>query len=112
MYRLLRELILILVLATFWAIGGYMIGLAIETAGIPYPPLKVILASLNVIIGMLLFKGVTQDPTAERLFFEGAKAGGEGDLRVGCLWFLPASLALMGLLMWLWALLLRFIFPP
>lgn len=112
MGRLLRELILILVLAAFWAIGGYLIGLAIETTGIPYPSLKVILASLNVIIGMLLFKGVTQDPTAERLFFEGVKADDEGDFRVGCLWVLPVSLAFMGLLMWLWALLLRFIFPP
>jgi hypothetical protein len=109
MNRLLRDLGLILLLASLWAVSGYIIGIALETSGIPYPPLKIILASLNVIIGMLLFQGVTHDPTAERIFFEGADNKGEGDIRVGCLWLIPASLLLLGLLMWFWAIILRFI---
>jgi uncharacterized membrane protein len=109
MKRLLRDLALILVLAGLWAVSGYMIGVALETAGISYPPLKVILASLNVIMGMLLFQGITRDPTAERIFFNGPEPDGEGDMRVGCLWLIPASLLFFGLLMWVWAIILRFV---
>ena len=113
MNRLLRDLGLILVLAALWAISGYAIGAAIEITGEmldigPYP-FKVIMASINVIIGLLLFKGITRDPTAERLFFEGPNHEEEGDFRIGCLWVLPASLLLFGLLMWLWAVILRFV---
>lgn len=97
MNRLLRDLGLILALALLWALGGYLIGLGVEIALIPYPPLKIILASLNVIIGLTLFLGITRDPTAERLFFEGPAVNQEGDIRVGCLWMIPASLVLIGL---------------
>jgi len=107
--RLLRDLILILVLASLWAISGYVIGLAIEVALIPYAPLKVIFASLNLIIGMLLFKGVVHDTTAERIFFEGPKPDEEGLPAVGCLWIMPVSLIFVGVLMLFWAIILRFI---
>lgn len=107
MKRLLRQAGKIVALAIFWALGGFAIGLAFEAAGIHYPPLKFILASLNVIWGMLLFQGITRDPTAERLFFEGPEPEGEGDIRVGCLWLLPAALMVWGLVMWVIALLLR-----
>jgi hypothetical protein len=60
---------------------------------------------------MLLFQGVAQDPTAERIFFEGPSDEGEGDMRIGCLWLMPISLLFFGLLMWFWAILLRFILP-
>lgn len=111
MKRLLRDLGLILALAGLWAISGYVIGVAIEAFGLPYPPIKIILASLNVIIGMMLFKGITHDPTAERLFFEGPRDDSEGDIRIGCLWLMPAGLLFFGLLLWFWATILRFIFP-
>ncbi len=111
MKRLLRDLSLILILAGLWAISGYMIGLALETVGISYPPLKIILASINVVIGMMLFQGVTRDPTGARMFFEGPEHDAEGDIRVGCLWMLPASLLIFGTVMWIVGLLLRFFFP-
>jgi hypothetical protein len=112
MKHLLRDLELILALAILWAIGGYTFGKAIEIIvetlnGDAYQ-IGIILASVNVIIGMLLFKGITRDPTAERIFFNGPNNEGEGDIRVGCLWFLPATLLLYGLLMGLVALLFRF----
>jgi len=87
MKQLIRYLALILALASFWAVGGYIIGATIEfiielIGGEPYS-WSIILASINIIIGMLLFKGVIQDPTAERLFFEGPSGDGEGDFRIG-----------------------------
>jgi hypothetical protein len=36
MKRLLHDLALILALAGLWAVSGYVIGVALETAGIPY----------------------------------------------------------------------------
>lgn len=109
MNRLLRDLGLILVFATLWAGGGYLIGLALEMTFLPDIPLKVILASLNVIIGLLLLKGVTHDPTAERIFYEGPRPDEEGLPAIGCLWLLPVSLLFVGILLWLWAIILRFI---
>ena len=112
MKHLLRDLGLILGLAALWAIGGYAIGTAIEfiieTLNGDVYSMGIILASVNVIIGMLLFKGITRDPTAERIFFNGPSNEGEGDIRVGCVWFLPTTLLLYGLLMGLVALLFRF----
>jgi hypothetical protein len=115
MNRLTRDLILILALAALWAISGYAIGEAIkffvEGFGVTILPLGVILASINLIIGMLLFKGITRDPTAERIFFEGPEKKGEGNLNVGCLWVMPVSLLLIGLYVWLVVGILRLIFP-
>jgi hypothetical protein len=112
MKRLLRDLGLILALAGLWAISGYVIGVALEliitTVDLNSYPISIILASVNVIIGLLLFKGITRDPTAERFFYEGPGNDGEGDLRIGCLWVIPATLLLYGLLMWLVAILFRF----
>lgn len=110
MNRLLRDLGLILALAGFWAVSGYVIGLAVEIGIVPYPPLKVILASINVILGMMLFLGITRDPTAERIFFEGPRQDEEGLPAIGCLWAMPASLLILGLMMWFVAIILRFIF--
>ena len=87
-----------------------MVGIALETAGLPYPPLKVILASLNVIIGILLFLGITRDPTAERIFFEGPRENEAGRPAIGCLWLMPVSLLVLGLVMWLVAIILRLMF--
>ena len=110
MNRLFRNLLLILALAGLWAISGYVIGVALEAFGIPYPSLKVILASLNVILGLLLFQGITHDPTAERIFFNGPEAGKPGDLRIGCLWALPISLLISGFFLWAVAIVTRLIF--
>jgi hypothetical protein len=51
---------------------------------------------------------------AERVFFEGPGEDddiGGGYPQIGCLWGLPASLLILGLLMWLWAIVLQFILP-
>ena len=110
MKRLLRDLVAILVLAGLWGLSGYFIGIALETVGIEYP-LRIIFASLNLIFGMTLFLNITRDPTADRLFFEGPGKDGQGDPRIGCLWAMPMGLILFGLLMWFWAILIRFLFP-
>jgi hypothetical protein len=104
---------LILALATLWASSGYIIGIAIETAGLEAYPLRVIFASLNVILGMSLFLGITKDPTVERFFFEGPGEDdkGQGYPQIGCLWAMPVGLLILGLLMWFWAIMLRLIFP-
>ncbi len=47
MKHLLRDLSLILALAGLWAMGGYGVGIAMETMGIDYP-LGIIFAALNL----------------------------------------------------------------
>lgn len=110
MNRLPRDLVLILALAGLWAVSGYAIGIAIEAMGIDYPPLKIILASLNLILGMTLFLGITHDPTAERIFLEGRKPNDPGQPAIGCLWLMPVSLLIFGLSMWFVAMVIRLIF--
>jgi len=109
MKRLFRDLGLILALAALWGISGYVIGLAIETTLISYSPLKIILTTINVILGLLLLRGIIRDPTADRIFFEGPRSDEAGLPQVGCLWALPASLLLLGLLIWVAGLVMRFI---
>jgi hypothetical protein len=111
MKRMLRDLGLILALAGLWAAGGYGLGATLETIGFDTYPLSTILASLNVILGMSLFVGVTKDPTADRLFFETGVPLRPMHPTVGCLWGLPLMLLVVGLSMWLWALILRLILP-
>ncbi len=108
MNRYLRDLLLILALAGLWGGSGYAIGASFEAVGLPWP-LANIFAALNLILGMSLFLGVTKDPTAHRLFFEGPRWGEEGRLSIGCLWVLPTGLLFLGLLMWLWAIVIRLI---
>ncbi len=111
MKHLLRDLALILALASLWSVGGYAIGLAIQAMGVAYPPLKIIFASLNVIIGLVLFLGITRDPTANRIFFEGPRLNESGLPAIGCLWLAPISLLIFGLASWLVTIFMRFIFP-
>jgi len=98
----------ILGLALFWGISGYVIGASIEYAGVPYRA-GLMFASVNVIMGMVLLKGVISDPFGDRMFFEGPKMDEDGDPRVGCLWLVPMNFLLMGGLMWLGVILFRFI---
>ncbi len=111
MIRLLKEAALILVLAGLWAAGGYFTGAALETIGFDAYRWGIILAALNVILGMSLFLGVTKDPAAERIFFRQAKPDDIGYAVVGCLWLLPLLWLIFGVSMWFWALVLRLIFP-
>jgi hypothetical protein len=111
MNRWLRDLMLILALAGFWAVSGYAIGAAIEALGLDQYPFGIIVASLNLILGMLLFLGITKDPTADRIFFEGPRRDEPGYPAIGCLWGLPISLLIMGLSMWVVAIFVRLIFP-
>ena len=110
MKRLLWDLVLILALAALWTAGGYFTGAALETIGFDTYRLSIILASLNVILGMSLFLGMTKDPTANRMFFETGFPIRPMHPRVGCLWGLPLMLLLVGVSMWIWALILHFIF--
>src|SRR5262245_59145892 len=113
MNRLFRDLILILIFAGLWAVSGYMIGVALEIIGFDINRLGIILASVNVILGMTLFLRITRDPTAERIFFKGPDV--DVDRRaypqIGCLWMLPIVLLIYGVLMWFWAIILNSIFP-
>lgn len=105
-----RDVGSILSLAAIWAISGYVFGLTVEIMGIPYP-IGNILASLNVIIGMFLFLGVTKNPRFERIFFEGPRPTDEGYMPVGCLWVIPLNFLVIGLPMLLVVTILRLIFP-
>jgi hypothetical protein len=82
---------LILALAGLWGASGYVIGAVIETIGFDDYSFSTIFASLNLIIGMSLFLGITKDPTAERIFFEGPGKDdeGRGYPQIGCLWLMP-----------------------
>lgn len=111
MERYWRKLLYILVLAAFWAASGYALGMAFESFFRTGYPVENVFASLNLILGMSLFLGVTRDPTAERIFFEGPRPDEPGRLEVGCLWLLPLSLLVIELWMWVVALLMRLIFP-
>lgn len=111
MNRWLRDLGLILALAGLWAVGGYFMGLALEIIGFDTYRLSIILASLNVIIGLLLFLFITKDPVADRIFFGRAESDDEGNPAVGCLWILPMFILLIGVSMWFWANVIRLIFP-
>lgn len=111
MNRYLRDLLLVLALATLWAGSGYAIGMGIEAMFRTGYPAGIIVVSLNVILGLSLFLGITSDPTAERIFFEGPHPNEPGLLKIGCLWVLPLSLFIVGLMWWIVAFLVRFIFP-
>ena len=105
----MKILLRILILAGLWAASGYLIGTALEYLGFDYYPLGVIVASINVIIGMLWLKTIIRDPIGDRMFFEGPRPDEEGDIRIGCLWMMPISLAFISLFLWFWAILLRLI---
>jgi hypothetical protein len=110
MNRWLRDLILILGLAGLWGISGYAIGVAIEAMGFNDYPVGIICASINLILGMSLFLGITKDPTTERIFFEGPRPNERGRWEIGCLWAMPISLLLFGLIAWIVIVIMRFIF--
>lgn len=111
MYRLLRDLALILALAGLWALGGYLIGWALEIIGFDTYRLGIALAAVNVIIGMALFLRMTKDAATDRAFFESSLTLRPGDPKAGCLWLMPLIVLIYGASMWVWALLLGLIFP-
>ncbi len=49
--------------------------------------------------------------TDERAFFETGNPIRPIDLKVSCLWLMPLIAFILGLSMWMWALILRLIFP-
>jgi len=104
---------IILILAAWWAVGGYLIGLALETIGFDAYRFGLMLAAINVIIGLVLFLFLTRDPESEALFFRGPFQNFATEARpsIGCLWILPTLVFLYGVTMWLWAVIIRLIFP-
>ncbi|MDM8527815.1 hypothetical protein QUF58_06315 [Anaerolineales bacterium HSG24] len=107
----LRVVGLILGMTSLWAIGGLMAGLALETVGFNSHPLSIGCASVNVLIGLFLFKDITREPKTERYFFEHGPFGDLQHPTVGCLWMFPLLLLILGTSMWFWATLLNAIFP-
>ena len=105
----MKILLRILILAGLWAASGYLIGAALEYIGLDYYPLGVIVASINVIVGMLWLKTIIQDPIGDRMFFEGPRPNEEGKIEIGCLWMMPISLVFISLFLWFWAILIRLI---
>ncbi|MDM8518455.1 hypothetical protein QUF64_00295 [Anaerolineales bacterium HSG6] len=98
----------ILVLGLFWGVSGYVVGASFEFAGIPYQ-LGLMCGSLNLIIGMVLLKGLISTPRGDRMFFVGPQRDEDGDWRVGCLWLLPGTIFIIGLVSWFWGIVFRFI---
>ena len=107
MKKLLHDLRLILVLGLLWAGSGYFIGTAFVACGLESYPLGIMVASGNLIIGMLWLKGIISDPLGDRLFFEGPGPDEDGNFRIGCLWVMPVMFSFIGLLLWFWAIVFR-----
>jgi len=111
----LRVLSRLLAYAGLWAVGGYMAGAALETIGLTNYSWSIILAALNLICGLVLFKIITDNPTFERLFFEGKIRGMSHDHPayrvIGALWSLPLMLLVVGAMLWFWAIILSFFMP-
>ncbi len=97
--------------AGLWIMGGYMAGMALETIGFTGHQWSIILAALNLLLGLALFKIVTDDPTLERIFFNLTKTPPDhiGYKIVQSLWILPFVLLFTGLLMWFWAIIINFL---
>ena len=107
----LRMAGLIIGMTSLWAVGGFMTGLALETIGFNSYRLSVACMSINVLLGLFLFKDITREPQTERYFFENGPLGDLHHPTVGCLWMFPLLLIILGSSMWLWAMLLNTIFP-
>jgi hypothetical protein len=101
-----RDFGLIIALATFWGISGYVIGWGLESLGLPYH-IRMLLAPINMIVGLVGILFVTRSPRLRQIFYEGPDNRG-GDIAVGCLWAVPISLFLWGLLMLIAATVSRF----
>ncbi len=105
----------ILALAALWAVSGYIMGATLEivlkTIGLVPYPFGTIFASINVIIGMLLFKGIVRNSVADRIFFEVPSPDDEGYMPIGCLWAIPANLLIVGLVLWFLAFIIQLLFP-
>ena len=104
-----QELGWIIGLAILWGISGYLIGTALQAVGLNSYPLGIIVASVNVILGMLWLKDVIHDPTGDKMFFQGPARDEPGDVRVGCLWAVPFGLAFIGVMLWFWVIIIRLI---
>jgi hypothetical protein len=102
----------ILALASLWAIGGYLIGTSLEMIGFNDYPWRTICAGLNLVIGLTLFKLITDNPTIEQAFFGHKKIAPDHPITliVRGLWMLPLLLLWVGVMMWLWAWVIRLIF--
>gem|GEM_PF-4802294 len=71
--------------------------------------IAIIVGSINLIIGMLWLRHVISDPIGDQMFFIGPVGDQDGDIRVGCLWVSPIILSFYSLIIWVWAIVLRFI---
>jgi len=100
----------ILALASLWAMGGYMFGSSLETIGYNNYPWSTILAALNIIFGMILFRNIISYPSIDRAFFKGATSYEPGYIIVRGLWLLPLVGVIVGASMWFWATVLRLLF--
>jgi len=100
-------LIRIVLLASLWATGGYTAGVSLEIIGFDGYSWSTILVALNVLIGILLLKGIISDPEEDYTFFEKPVSYDPNRPLVGCLWLMPAMLIVVGASMWFWAIIIR-----
>jgi hypothetical protein len=89
----MKDTLLILGLAALWGLGGFAIGVALQTmfGGQWILPC----ASLNLIACMILLLLVTRNEQARRIFYEGPREDELGLPVIGVLWAMPLVFLLM-----------------
>jgi hypothetical protein len=97
----LKNLILVLILAMLWALGGLVVGVGINAFfGASW---ITTCALLNVMIGLLLLLLVTRNEEARRIFYNGNQNDDPGLLPIAVLWMFPMVLIFVGIIWWLLA---------
>jgi hypothetical protein len=95
----LREMLLTLAYAAWWALGGWAFGAGVRALfGVD---VVLVCALSNVIIGLLFLLPVVGDERRRRLFFEGPREQERSDPGIGLLWVFPFAVLVWGLLWWL-----------
>lgn len=101
----MKDLVVILVLASLWAVGGFAVGIALGALfGVQW---AISCTALNLIAGMIMLLLVTRNEHARRLFYEGPRENESGMPLIGILWAIPFILLFIGVMWWLLAQLLK-----
>lgn len=95
----MKNVLLILALATLWWLGGWVAGAGLSAFfGVTW---ALQCASLNVVAGLLMLLWITRDKEAQRIFYEGPEGNEPGMPVIAFLWVLPLSLMFAGVIWWL-----------
>lgn len=101
----MKNLLLILALAVLWALGGFLMGAALNA--LLDTSWLVPCTAVNVIMGMVLLLLVTRNDYARHLFYEGAQGDEPGLMPLALLWVFPFILILVGVVWWVLAQLFK-----